>query len=94
MQLEILKEFLHFLRGYVDIPNLHTHMVGRELPRHPPPVHLTSTIFRLRRERKEDWQRAPCTGQSRHWSVSFWRENEKTSITPESPKKTKQNMEM
>lgn len=54
IKLETLKEFLHFPRGYVDIPTLHTHVVSRKLLHHPPSVHLTSTIFRLRRERKED----------------------------------------
>lgn len=42
MKLETLKEFLHFLREYVDIPTLHTHMVSRKLLHHPPSIHLTS----------------------------------------------------
>lgn len=71
-QLETLKEFLHFPREYVDIPTLHTHMVNGELPHHPPSIHLTSTIFWLKRERKMDWLRAPFTEQSRHWSVRVW----------------------
>lgn len=54
IKLETLKEFLHFPREYMDIPTLHTHMVSRKLPHHPPSIHLTSTIFWLKKERKKD----------------------------------------
>lgn len=63
----------------MDVLTRHTHTVSRKLHRHPSSVHLTSTVCWLKKERKKDWQRASFTGQSRHWSVSFFGGNKPTN---------------
>lgn len=65
----------------MDILTLHTHMVSRKLHHHPPSIHLTSTVYWLKKERKKNWLRASFTGQSLHWSVSFWENKLKKETT-------------